>query len=160
MCFGLDNALHLAFSSYTLCVLGCVHVLSELEQVSAVSCLQIDTRIVCNDRPTFSMCTCTVMQDLPISLEQDQALDKAQFMLWIIKLHERLMVEDKEEKIEQENILQNLLDSGTLLSDRAARVRAQLAEVSPLFPHSRKRKSDVCSQKKMRMPAHETHHPL
>ena len=73
--------------------------------------------------------TCAVVQDLPINLEQDQALDKAQFMLWITKLHERLLVEDREEKIKQEDTLQDLVDSGTLLSERAASVRAQLAEM-------------------------------
>jgi hypothetical protein len=71
------------------------------------------------------------LKDLPISLEADGALDKAQFMLWITKLHEKLMVEDREEKIKQEDALQEILDSSTLPSDQAARVRAKLAEVSP-----------------------------
>ena len=70
------------------------------------------------------------LKDLPISLEADGALDKAQFMLWITKLHEKLMVEDREEKIKHEDALQDQLDSGTLPSERAARVRAKIAEVS------------------------------
>ena len=40
------------------------------------------------------------LNDLPIILDGDEALDKTQFVLWIMKLHERLMTEDRQEQID------------------------------------------------------------
>jgi len=49
---------------------------------------------------------------LPINIEMDASLDKAQFILWITKLCERLLAEDREDKVEKENAMQDLIDSG------------------------------------------------
>jgi hypothetical protein len=69
------------------------------------------------------------LKDLPINLEGDQALDKAQFVLWISKLREQLMHEDRDGKIEQETEIQDLVDSGTLDKTVENETREHLAQL-------------------------------
>jgi hypothetical protein len=69
------------------------------------------------------------LKDLPINLEGDQALDKAQFVLWIAKLREQLMHEDREGKIEQETEIQDLIDSGKLHKTLENKTREHLAQL-------------------------------
>jgi len=63
------------------------------------------------------------LNDLPINIEMDASLDKAQFILWITKLCERLLAEDREDKVEKENAMQDLIDSGVYVYGRAKNER-------------------------------------
>ena len=69
------------------------------------------------------------LNDLPINLEKDGALDRAQFLLWVLKLRERLMEEDREENVRKEIEIQDEIDSGEMLHARAVEKRNELAQM-------------------------------
>jgi Ca2+-binding EF-hand superfamily protein len=69
------------------------------------------------------------LEDLPIILEGDAALDRAQFALWVMKLHERLREEDRQEQIAAEQEIQDLLDVGVLPASQAALERQRHSQL-------------------------------